>query len=310
MMECESIRERLSEYIDDIVDPATKARMEAHLLACEQCKAELSSLRAVVGELSSLESVEAPRDFLERLHERMEPRFTIRRLAEILFLPAHIKIPLELATVAALVLLIFVGLYTHQPEEQIALAPESPPQMRVAQKAPLGSAEPALEKEALKVEPPFEAATAEHEERERGFVQLVLLVKTEASGILSASRTATKAAPVTEKRVRMSEEDVDDTVSRFEGEEDLQVPNGEMKGGETVSRVKDLVSRVDGRVLSTQYDEQTKRPKMLSVEIPSDRYSSFHTELARIASLENPPPTISEKDHDLVRIDIRFVFPE
>ncbi len=90
-MDCSAIQELLSEYIDGVLDVKAKKAVEKHVSTCESCNQELASLSAVVEELGSLDQVKAPADFLEKIHERMEPRFSIDRLIRKLFVPFHIK---------------------------------------------------------------------------------------------------------------------------------------------------------------------------------------------------------------------------
>ncbi len=54
-----------------------------------------------------MESVEEPADFVESVNARLEKRFHLEGFIRRLFLPARIKIPLELAGVAAAAVLIF-----------------------------------------------------------------------------------------------------------------------------------------------------------------------------------------------------------
>ena len=110
-MECAKIKDLLSEYIDGTLDAQTEALIDEHLLACPKCNEELASLKALISELGSVESFKAPDDFLEKLHERLEPRVSFRKIMRILFVPGRIKIPLEFATATAMAVLIFSILY-------------------------------------------------------------------------------------------------------------------------------------------------------------------------------------------------------
>ncbi len=134
-MGCEEIRELLSEYVDGTLDEKTSLRLREHLSACEACQKELASLKALVNELRSLEPVEAPRDFVESLHERVEPRFTMAKVLKLLFVPAGLKIPLEVATVAVLLVALFIGFGRYRPEEKVVSLPQAPRQEQVAKKA-------------------------------------------------------------------------------------------------------------------------------------------------------------------------------
>lgn len=338
-MECANIKELLSEYIDGVLDVQTEALVEEHLSICRGCREELASLKVVVEELGSLESVEAPKDFLEKLHERMERKFTFRKLIRVLFVPVRLKVPLEAATVLAIVILILGGLYTHQPEKQVAELPEGPTPVRVAKRTAGDRVEPALKTEAYEPQPAFEEATVERSGREGKTIELALLLKTEPPENTPVSGTAMVASPAPEKGGRAIEEGKGDmispptrkfggqTVSDVEmkagvvGEEERAVelpmrersPSKEKAGApfsqfdEALFNVKDLIGRVDGRVLSIEYDEQTGEPRSIRAEIPSKSYNSFYKELGRFALLQTPAPPLSERDEDTVQLRIRFI---
>ncbi len=122
-MKCGEIKERLSEYVDDILDPATKALVDQHLSACEDCQRELASLKALVSELEALDSVDPPKDFLDQLHERMEVRSRFPKILRTLFLPMRVKIPLEFAGAVAVAILVFSILHTQKDQLRLAEPP-------------------------------------------------------------------------------------------------------------------------------------------------------------------------------------------
>jgi len=70
-MECSRFKELFSDHIDGTLDEQTRRMLEGHLAVCEHCAEELRELRACVSALGSLEKVQAPADFLHRVHERI-----------------------------------------------------------------------------------------------------------------------------------------------------------------------------------------------------------------------------------------------
>ncbi len=63
---------RLSDYVDDALDPVTRAAVEAHLGQCGECRRELSALRRTVQLLGALAvPVDAPVDLAGRIVERV-----------------------------------------------------------------------------------------------------------------------------------------------------------------------------------------------------------------------------------------------
>lgn len=59
-MECGQVQEKLSCYLDGVLDEATLEAIEAHLEVCEACRAELTALETVVGLTSDLSDVAPP----------------------------------------------------------------------------------------------------------------------------------------------------------------------------------------------------------------------------------------------------------
>ena len=57
------LRDQLSAYIDDALDPAASGRLEAHLEECARCRAELKQLRSTVAALHDLPEARVPRSF-------------------------------------------------------------------------------------------------------------------------------------------------------------------------------------------------------------------------------------------------------
>ncbi|HZE93586.1 MAG TPA: zf-HC2 domain-containing protein [Gemmatimonadales bacterium] len=62
---------RLSEYLDDELDSAERAALEAHLKTCGACYATLTELRQVVAHAKSLENSEPATDLWPGIRERL-----------------------------------------------------------------------------------------------------------------------------------------------------------------------------------------------------------------------------------------------
>jgi len=58
------VSELLSAYLDNQLNPAERAKVQAHLATCPACAAELSDLQATVGLLARLPAVPLPRSFV------------------------------------------------------------------------------------------------------------------------------------------------------------------------------------------------------------------------------------------------------
>ena len=317
-MECARSKELLSDYIDGIMDARTKALLEEHLMACEGCREDLASLKALVQEMGSLESLGAPRDFLEKVHERIEQRSKFGQIMRKLFFPVRIKVPLELATVTAMAIMILTVLNIQQPRKQeIEHIQLDSDRLMSAKEAKVDAAKPMVKIEAYKSKPSFEKATAEPSERERQVIELALLVKTEAFSRTYAPSEAKEFAPTPGKRAGTIDEERIDVSSYAKTRIGRQeVPTAEIKtrelmqegrGDETLSKVKNLVECLDGKVVSIEYEEQTGQPQSIHAEIPAKDYNSFCDGLRDIALLQTTPPTISGEDQEVIQIRIRLI---
>ena len=133
MINCAHCKEQLSTYLDGIMTAEEKKLIEEHLSTCEQCKVAFSELKKTEETLRSLEEVEPPPWFtqkiMNRVREEAEPK---KGLLQRLFYPFHIKIPIEaFATCLVVVLALFVYKNTepemkalHRPEEIATVTPQ------------------------------------------------------------------------------------------------------------------------------------------------------------------------------------------
>ncbi|MEE8554161.1 MAG: hypothetical protein V3S72_12750, partial [Desulfobacterales bacterium] len=71
-------------------------------------------------------------------------------------------------------------------------------------------------------------------------------------------------------------------------------------------KVKNLIGLVDGRVLSEDYERQTEQLQSIHAEFPAMQYEIFCEKLSRFATLQKPPPALSDKDRETIRVRIRF----
>jgi hypothetical protein len=102
-MTCPDARAQLSALVDDALAPPARRALEAHLAACPECQRELDRLFATVSALGRLARVRAPAGFADRVIRAAFPRPWYRRLGDLLFVPWRLKLPLEAAAVALLV---------------------------------------------------------------------------------------------------------------------------------------------------------------------------------------------------------------
>ena len=316
-MECAKVKDLLSEYIDDALDTHTKANIDEHLLACPLCKEEFLSMKELVKELRSIEPLKASDDFLEKLHKRLEPHFSFRKILRVLFVPGRIKIPLEFATAMAMAVLIFSIIYIQQPQKMIPEAPERSTHDRITEKTSTDTVKPTVKEEAYISKPVVEKPKAQPPAEEREVIELALLVEKEGSGKGYAPGEAERprmtrpAAPKAEMKTDTLKKEKQiaglATEERPVTEEEPPSPLSRLR--DTLTNVKELIKLAEGRTLAVEYEPQTNRPQSILAEIPAKNYISFCDQIKGFAILQNTPPTISESDQRTIQILIRFISP-
>ena len=122
-MECSEVQKRFAAYIEKAVSPKQKALIEAHLKGCKRCKESLADLKKAVKYVQKLEEVDPPPWLTQKVMAQVRSEAEAKRgIWQRLFIPFHIKIPLE-----AIALLFIVGtiyVFTAMgPQMQLAKAP-------------------------------------------------------------------------------------------------------------------------------------------------------------------------------------------
>lgn len=344
-MECALIQERLSEYIDDTLDANDRAAVENHISTCRTCKEDLASLAKMVEELHAMDPVEAPADFLEKIHKRMDSRFSFDRIIRKLFIPFRIKIPLELAAAATITILVFFVFNIQQKEGPSVQILSGSISEKMAEKPTEDRTKLAFEKEAKGVAPVLEPAPATPSDKE----QIRLARKSKAITIVQPSiqRESTPPASVLGKAEEAPPNIKDKTIelalvlktgpagdgyrlgaametARFQ-KKDEKAAGTESSDSKFFERnvtakhngpvpdllpsLKNIIHRSQGKVSTVEFDTQTDRLKSMDAEIPAQSYPSFCRKLARLATFQAPPPTLSDKDLDSIQVHISFIYP-
>jgi cell envelope opacity-associated protein A len=101
--------------MDGEISQALHLQVETHLAGCASCRGKLESLKSMVNQLGQMPKADAPPDFMDRLHDRLEKQTWAQKIRHTLFVPSGIKIPLELAAAVSVGILIF---FIAQPIQQ------------------------------------------------------------------------------------------------------------------------------------------------------------------------------------------------
>jgi hypothetical protein len=68
---CSEVWREISNYIDDVVGPELRARMEAHFKVCKHCSAVLDGTRNVIKLVADEAEFEVPAGFGSRLYAKL-----------------------------------------------------------------------------------------------------------------------------------------------------------------------------------------------------------------------------------------------
>lgn len=296
-MKCGDIKERLSEYVDDILDPETRVLVDEHLSACKDCQHTLASLKAVVSELGALDSVEPPEDFLNQLHERMEKRSRFPRILRTLFMPMRVKIPLEFAGAVAVAILVFSILHTQKDQLRLAEPPAGLKQEGASGQVEMENRQAKARKDQGYERPLADISKAPPAERET--IELALVMRKEIRPKALAPRAAMEAAPAPKKKIDRSLA-LPQPAPSAKPERDEEVDDSLLK-------LTRLIELVGGEVVSVQYDEETNTAESIWAEIPATQIDTFYNRLKELGDLQTPPEAFAGKGEAVLPICIRLL---
>jgi len=271
-MKCEHVQEKLSEYLDGLLDRDTSGLIQSHLASCPRCQAEGQALAEAKRAVAALPVIEPPSGFSQRVMGRVREEADRPNLFRRLFLPMRIKIPIH-ALALFLVGGIAVYLYqTHQPVQPVETKsiPSAPEQIaRLEQNAPAapqpGSKEsfaPLPREKKLKENAMDEAgrATAKTGKLEEA-----------AGGIVAATPPAKVAA---------------DYKLSF-------TAHGQFNDSKLMhSKLEELAKQMGGKYIRPMDKtgalerDSLHRTETVWIVIPADRYDGFKAELAALGKIE------------------------
>jgi hypothetical protein len=298
-MNCDEIRELLSEYVDGELDVKTKALVDEHLSACKGCEGKLASLKALVNELGSLESVAPPRDFLDQIHERMEQRSWFSKIIRALFVPMRVKIPLEFAGAAAMAILVFSLVYVQRDHFRMAQAPVGLKQEGVAEKGAMDTWEEDLKDKAPKPQHAFKTTTAEQPLGKKEPIELALVMKRALPPETHAPTPAMEAGPAPKEKMRRS-------LAMREAAPSA-LPERGKRDDDLLPQLTGVVERVGGTLVSIEYEKTSNRPESIYAEIPAEHLNTFYNQLGELGELESIPRGVTGKEQGFLPVRIRLL---
>jgi hypothetical protein len=298
-MNCSKIKELLSEYVDEVLDVKTKALVDEHLSTCKDCQQELASLKALVNELGSLESVAPPSDFLHQIHERMEQRSWFPKILRTLFAPMRVKIPLEFAGAVAMAILVFFLVHIQRDQYKMAEAPMSLKQEKVAEKGALDSLAKGLKDEVYKPKLAHKTATAEKPSERKETIELALTIKRALPSETYAPEAAMEAAPAPKKRIKRS-------LAKRKAVSSAK-PETDKSDDDFLPKLTRVVEIAGGKVVSIEYTKVSKRPESIHAEIPAGHFHTLYNRLKELGDLQGTPKSVTKKDQGVLLVRIRLL---
>ena len=287
-MECDRIKKLLSEYMDGVLDGGTVSIIEKHLKQCEDCNGEYISIKKIVDELGSMEPLEAPKDILAKVHERIESSSPFDRIRRYLFLPLRAKIPIELIAMVATVVIIFFVFNIVQHEKQGIFEPITTTETEEIAVTP-GTDSKAIEDKTFLTNQP---------DRKRSPIQLAISLRTEH-----------KPKPLSSENLLFIAsgngiESPPNTPDFGFNTEQHQKNNLESN---PVSDIINTISIVEGRLISKEYKNGTDNLSFITLEIPGINYYPFLEKIENIGTLRTPAPDLSKGNKEPVLIRIQLI---
>jgi hypothetical protein len=110
MKVCTEMEQELSAYLEGVISPEERKRIDDHLAGCVQCTRALGDLKKTRELLQNLPEVEAPPWFTQKVMARVRAEAKSQRsMFQRLIYPLHVKIPIEvLATCIIAVVVLYV----------------------------------------------------------------------------------------------------------------------------------------------------------------------------------------------------------
>ena len=299
MMACHKIRRSLSGYMDGELDSRTVRSLEEHLKGCRGCREEHSSLKRVVGELRSLEPVKVPKDFLDRVNERIERRSWVDLIRDFISFPGRMRVPLELTASFATALFIFLILNTALPVRQEIPISAVSSEVEPIQLSVL------LDKEAGITRPTERnGAKVRFNENDSGKAEgksLQLVNSGKAKGLDGLSESELRLEGLL--RGDQGDAEVSNLIPGRSGISQVVSDPGEI---DIISKIHGVVSLLGGRVLSEEYESGTGLPKSLSLEIKDTDYTPFLSAIGNLGTVQGNTPSSQATGNDRLQIQLLF----
>jgi len=288
-MKCYRIKKLLSEYIDGTLDKKTATVVEKHLESCKDCRRGYIFLYNLVEDLRSMERLEAPTDFLIKVHERIDTSSRAKKSLQRLFFPFPGWVPKGLiATAAAVALALIVFNNTVHYKSQIMEQPVT----SVESSDSLGPGTGAKAPSDL-------AVATKQPDKGTDTIQLALSLETQQNPRALPSANVLLVASGNRAR---SNNDIPELLFN----DGQQQESSTVIKANPVSKMLEAVSLAGGRLVSREFKPGTDTLEYLTFEIPAVEYDPFIENIKEIGTLQTPAPALAKQYREPVLIRIRL----
>jgi hypothetical protein len=327
-MKCSEVEMHLSEYIDDEISPSARSLMKMHLAGCRQCREKLESLKSMTDQLGQIPRAAAPPDFINRLNERLDKETPVKKLRNLFLVPLKIKLPLELATAAALGILIFFIVqppvqqpvtfknevdknYSLVEKQKVQTGKKQPTQPlgRLPEKKPAFQPKAETLKDDAAPSPPMpyeqnlEIRDAKGKTAQPG--EQMLAKSTVAESEIENVKENTAPPPILISLIIPAESKIP-AARQKSAEAPVDRMEKSSKAQSIEQKIVQMLDSMGGKVVAMERNDEGQ-PLSANIEIPASKYSQFIDQILQIGKIESPQPSIAPTGDQLIPITISFV---
>ena len=286
--ECPHIRQLLSEYIDGTLDDSKLTAVSGHLHACEDCRRAHEALKSLISRMGNIRPVEAPENFLEKIHDRTRGQSFLDRIREVLSF-TRIRFPVEAAAFAATAILALLVFYFFPAEEKWIFKNHRNENVKLAMDQ-VSSPSQTTESQPSSGQPADSPSPEGQINKQPIPIKLALTLTTTVASV-----------PIPSQNVSFGNSFIgntsDDLYSWQTGKDNITqkrlIPPDEVN-----QKIDEIIKSVEGKVLSRENNTESGYPAHLTMDIPGINYRRFISKLDSLGALQTPAPTLPEGAED------------
>lgn len=305
-MNCQTTQYHLESYLQNTSDRATTAAVTKHLASCADCQRELAFLRSYLQNMEHPDRIEAPADFTDRFHQRLEQSKPIRYRQKIFRFPFYSKQVYIGAAACTILLLGFTSWLLFGPSLISLMKPV--PYHQAAFEPKIGEAE---ERHSLAPAPQLQSGitaplSKKEEKKSNPMIAITLWMSKQVPA--SSLPLVKKSVPETGASFDqvMCESSDESEADHFRMREELSSIASEKSSSTDSPRTIDaLIASVQGHILQRKLTDSLDL--ILTAKIPAVSYFNFITQLGSFGRVEIPNPRITIPQEGEVVIDLRVL---